>query len=263
MALSEKEQQQLNRIREAYVDLDQWRVRSWKGETPERGSELAEDDRITPRCPLSEFARQSLVSAVQHLNLARAALEAGQLFPSAHYTVLRGALVGGSIAVWMLSPTEGDVRQQRGLRVAYEWMDRAQQYYGELEPIADGQLPNLPQARAHLLMRRDQIRGLWASAAELTEKQPLIVTHAVESAAETVFGAESPKVKLLWREMSGDAHALGWPILVRSTDVYPVGGGMSEFCAGGDLELIANAFFVSYKLTKHGWSLFDRRCEGQ
>ena len=64
----------------SYEDLDRWRARSRGVERPERGSELAGDEVVWPYLDPAEVARQSLVSATQHLNLARAALEAGEVF---------------------------------------------------------------------------------------------------------------------------------------------------------------------------------------
>lgn len=37
---------------------------------------------------------------------------------------------------------------------------------------------------------------------------------------------------------------------------------MAEFAAGGDLVELADVFGKVFSLTKRGWSLFDRRCEG-
>lgn len=259
--LTAEERAALESIRETYPLLEEWRVRSWRAEVPQVGSELDLDDRIAPWNPVSEYARQSLVSATQHLNMARTALEASQIYPNAHYTVLRGALVGGSVAVWMLAPDDRHPRQQRGLRVAYEWMHRAGQYYKDLVPIAGDELPDLGAARERLTLRQGEVRALWQGANGLGADEPLSVTKAVASAASVVFPEEAAKVSLLWREMSGDAHALGWPMLVRSTDVTHLGGGMGELRAGGDLERLRNAFRVCWRITKRGWSLFDQRCE--
>jgi len=33
------------------------------------------------------------------------------------------------------------------------------------------------------------------------------------------------------------------------------------FLAGGDLESLAEAFKITYRMLKRGWSLFDQRCE--
>jgi hypothetical protein len=48
----------------------------------------------------------SLVVAGEHLRLALDAIKAKQLYPSSHFTVMRGALVGAAQAVWILGPED-------------------------------------------------------------------------------------------------------------------------------------------------------------
>src|SRR5690554_2206357 len=87
-------------IRATYEDLDSWQARARKmpPEEPERGSLLAVDDALFPWHRISETARLSLITSGEHLRLARTAIEAGQFYPSAHFTALRGALVGAAQA---------------------------------------------------------------------------------------------------------------------------------------------------------------------
>lgn len=263
--MTEDEAEALQSIRAAYEDLDRWRARSRGVERPERGSELAGDEVVWPYLDPAEIARQSLVSATQHLNLARAALEAGEVFPTAHYSVLRGALVGSCMAVWVLAPDVPVDRQQRALRVVDEFYKRALQYGDDLEPYVDRTHPEAGSwldSREHMRHRRTEARSRWADAAGLTKKQALNVTTVVGAAAEVVFSPSAAlDVRLLWRLMSGDAHALTWQLVGRSTLTQHVGGGMAEFAAGGDLVELADVFGKCYRLTKQGWSLFDRRCE--
>ena len=46
------------------------------------------------------------------------------VYPTSHFTVLRGALVGAAQSVWLLSPDDALERQQRALRVIDEWYRR-------------------------------------------------------------------------------------------------------------------------------------------
>ena len=263
--VTEDELEALQSIRSTYADLDRWRARSRGVERPERGSELAADEAIWPYLDPAEVARQSLVSASQHLNLARAALEAGEVFPTAHFSVLRGALVGSSMAVWVLEPDVAVDRQQRVLRIVDEFYKRALQYHDEIRPYVDESHPDAAEwldSGAHLRRRRAEARARWASGDGLKERQALDMTGVVGVVAASVFKpAESLDVRLLWRQLSGDAHALTWQLAGRSSPVRSVGAGMAEFAAGGNLALLADAFGKLYRLTKRGWSLFDRRCE--
>jgi len=263
--MTEAERQALESIRAMYEDLDRWRVRSRGVERPESGSELAGDEAVWPYLDPAEVSKQALVSATQHLNLARAALEAGELFPTAHYSVLRGALVGSCMAVWILAPDVAEDRQQRALRVVDEFYKRALQYGDELEPYVDQTHPEAGpwlDSREHMRRRRAEAKSRWASAGGLTKGQELNMTAVVGAAAGVVFiPRDALDVRLLWRQLSGDAHALTWQLAGRSTLAQHVGGGMAEFAAGGNLPDLADVFGKCYRLTKRGWSLFDRRCE--
>lgn len=125
VALSDSDRRSLERMWATFWTPEGSRVRSRSVEEPERGSEAALDDVVWPWMPPSEIARQSLVAATQHLNLARTAIEAEDIYPSSHFTVLRGCLVGASQAVWILSSDDRTERQQRALRVIDEWYRRA------------------------------------------------------------------------------------------------------------------------------------------
>lgn len=263
--MTEEERQALLAIANTFDRLEGWRARSRKSEVPEPGSELARDAGIWTWFPPAEVARQSLVAATQHLNLAATAIRAKDIYPSSHYTVLRGALVGGAMAVWVLTPEASHDRQQRALRVVHEWYRRALQYNQDavsmMDPTAD-ETRQLKAAGDHMGRRRDEARALWTSADGLSADQGLVVTDVVDSAAAKTMDAQTAaETKLLWRLMSGDAHALGWPILARASEIRAVGGGVGEFRAGGDLVGLAHAFDKCFRLVRAGWSLLDRRCE--
>src|SRR5690606_3753678 len=103
MSLSDAERAALSQLFETQSDLDRWRLRAQTVEEPEAGSDLALDDKIFPHMAISQLARYSLVASGEHLRLALDALRLKQLYPSSHFTALRGALVGASQGVWILS----------------------------------------------------------------------------------------------------------------------------------------------------------------
>lgn len=123
----------LSAIQSTYVDLERWQVRASATEQPQPGSELAVDNTVFPRHLISEVVRTSLALAGEHLRLARDAIEAGQLYPSAHFTLLRGALVGAAQAVWVLGSNEQRTRRERGLTVLTEMHIQMNKYYRRLE----------------------------------------------------------------------------------------------------------------------------------
>ena len=73
------------------------------------------------------------MAAGEHLRLALDAIQVKQLYPSSHFTVLRGALVGASQAVWILAPQDRDMRRERGLTVLTEMYAQMDKYYGFLD----------------------------------------------------------------------------------------------------------------------------------
>lgn len=260
MSLTDAERAALLQMLDSAPDLDRWRLRAQRIEEPEVGSDLAIDDRIFPHMAISQLARTSLVTAGEHLRLALDAIKANQLYPSSHFTVLRGALVGASQAVWVLEPEDRGQRSERGLTVLTEMYAQMDKYYTFL---ASTQLDGDDRARLH-----DQ--RLWLSerrtgvAAVRTTSANLILTDVIGAASDHAFGtvARREAVRRLWREMSADAHGLGWSLFQRASLGSPNRRtGVGEGRAPGSPEHVAEPFIASYRLLRCGWSLFDRRCE--
>lgn len=254
----------LTAIQATYADLVGWqdRARRMPPEHPERGSELALDDAVFEWHPISEGVRLSLVASGEHLRLARDAIESGQVYPSAHFTVLRGALVGAAQAVWILAPETGVERQQRGLTLIAEMYKQLRKFDAELSTFS-----LTPEQRMQL---RDQQTWLHEREAQVaatrTSQSSLNQTEFIRWSLEYLFQDEERRLdgRTLWRQMSADAHVLGWSIFQRA-GVAPTGptSHLSVGAAGGSLKDVAQPFMASYRLLKEGWSLFDRRCEGR
>lgn len=260
MSLTEAQRAALTQMLDTATDLDRWRVRAHRLEEPQRGSELAADDKIFERMAISQLARLSLVAAGEHLRLALDAINAQQLYPSSHFTVLRGALVGASQAVWILGSEDRDVRRERGLTVLTEMYSQMDKYYAFLQstPLEAADHARLDDQRLWLSERRSDVAALRTSRATLN------VTDVIGAAADHAFADTSSRdaARRLWREMSADAHILGWSLFQRTT-FGPADRrtGVGEGKAPGSLELVAKPFLASYRLLKCGWSLFDYRCE--
>lgn len=255
----------LAQVRETYADLDQWRLRARELEDPQPGSELAADTSATHGMgmPLHDLARHPLISATQHLNMARVCLEdAKQLFPIAHPTALRGGLLGASRGVWMLHPDDPAERQLRAARVALEMHSRLLEWIQEpengLDPVDRTKARTLVEGLVGDLSSRPGIRALTYGD-----------TRLVKSAGQVVFADSHAQgaVVALWRQLSGDAHGLAWSAVTRAaTERTPVGRDprypqrMSELRVGGDLREMVDAFWAAYRILKVGWALFDKRC---
>ncbi|MDN3477968.1 hypothetical protein [Curtobacterium sp. APC 4022] len=260
MAVTEAQRAALMQMLDTATDLDRWRLRAQRLEEPERGSELALDDEVFPPMPISQLARMSLVAAGEHLRLALDAVKAKQLYPSSHFTVLRGALVGASQAVWILAPEDRAARRERGLTVLSEMYAQMDKYYKflsgtRLEP--DDRV-RLGDQQLWLSERQDDVASVRSSKAVLN------LTDVIGVAADHAFAetAKREATRRVWREMSADAHVLGWSLFQR-TDFGPADRrtGVGEGTAPGSPERVAEPFLASYGLLRQGWSLFDRRCE--
>jgi hypothetical protein len=253
----------LQQILSTTNSLEGWRTRSRELETPIRDSQLYQDDEIWKWLPISEITRQSLIASTQHLNLALTAIKARDIYPISHFTVLRGGLIGACQAVWILGPDDHNERQQRGLRVIHEWYKQALKY-SETQ-VNPKQSPHTSDPEIdHMRLRKVQCRELWRQTQTLTEKQELNLTDTIKWAGKFVLRdpTETQQIELLWRAFSGDAHALGWSLLTRNRSLdRHEGDGMGVFLVGGDLESLTEAFKITYRMLKRGWSLFDQRCE--
>lgn len=260
MALTESERAALAQIFDTAPDLDRWRLRAQRVEEPQRGSDLAIDDEIFPHMAISQLARMSLVLAGEHLRLALDAIKAKQLYPSSHFTVLRGALVGASQAVWILGPEDRGQRRERALIVLTEMYAQMDKYYGFLASTRLGDVghASLEDQRSWLSERQTGV------AAIRTGRERLNLTHVIGAASDHAFANDETRepARRLWREMSADSHVLGWSLFQRSSFGPPDRRtGIGEGRAPGSPEHVAEPFLASYRLLRFGWSLFDRRCE--
>lgn len=242
-------------------DLEGWRVRAQKPEPPQTGSELAEDDAVFPYSPISEAVRFSLVSSGEHLRLALTALKAGQLYPVAHFTTLRVALLAASQGVYILGPEEPCERRSRGLAIVVEAYKRLRQYHQDMMSAPDVTKTEKQQISNQIAWVGQRLEA----ARKAGTDNKVIATKVISSAAKIVYGAEPDKehaVNLFWRHLSGDAHALLWSVGLRSTVAAAEKGQLlGSATAGGSFQAIAQPFEASYRILKRGWSLYDQRSE--
>ncbi|WP_309070298.1 hypothetical protein [Arthrobacter sp.] len=243
-------------------ELEGWRVRAGRQEYPQEGSELHQDDAVFEAHPISEAARICLVSAGEHLRLAWTAIKAREVYPIAHYTTLRGALLAGSQAVHILGPDDAEIRRGRGLVAIAESYKRSRQFHEET--LKSPGLTGDEQRRVRAQM--EWLTGRMEEARRAGGDESLNVSDAViPYAAEVTYRTNADlqnEVNLLWRQMSGDAHALTWALAQRAVFQSPVKGQLlSTGVAGGSLEEIAQPFEASFQILKRGWALYDRRCE--
>jgi uncharacterized protein YecT (DUF1311 family) len=156
----------------------------------------------------------SLVLSGEHLRLARDVIEAGNLYPSAHFTVLRGALVGAAQAVWVLGPDERSTRQERGLTVLTEMHKHMSKHYRRLEQfeLSQKERADLSEQQAWLTARMKSVAAVRTSTDTLN-----LTNEVIPTALDLVYSdtARRQDGRSLWSLMSGDAHVLGWSTATR------------------------------------------------
>ncbi|MFT3834395.1 MAG: hypothetical protein QM711_13905 [Micropruina sp.] len=263
--LSDDDRAHLAAILECGPALDRWRLRVQRTEPPECGSDLSADDSVFPYHRISEVVRTSLAISGESLRLATDAIHRGNLYPSAHFTALRSALVGACQAVWILAPGDAPTRRNRGLSVIDEAYRRSAQYHDATKNYA----PKLSASDATAL--DDQLawiatRRLQVSQARTTPIPLNLTNDVIPAAAADVYQdpQRRAEVRLLWMQLSGDAHVLGWSMFMRSEPVMTDRlTGLIEFAARGSVKSIAQPFIASYEILRQGWSLYDKRCEGR
>lgn len=245
----------LQHIRDTYPDLDRWHARSQTPmpEEPAHGSDLAGDDALFRWHRISEAVRLSLMTGGEHLRLARTALEAKQVYPTAHFTVLRGALVGAAQAVWGLSVDDTAERRERGLTLIAEMYAQLRKCYEQMGqvPFSGEELATLKGQIIWCDTRIAQVADVRTSRASLNQ------TQMISNAVDDVYDDAERRVasKHLWRELSADAHVLGWPVFQRSTFApTAVGADLAVGLTSDKLDDLAEAFLVAHGLLERGGS---------
>lgn len=237
----------------------------------EVGSDLALDDDLLPGAPTSGSAFLGIQSAVDHLGVLGDALRtSGVTRPFGYYTLARAAMFGAARTVWILSPAERELRQERGL-----WMEwQSDRFFSK--SLAQFQAQPDPGRRAVADGLADRVAGhltmLGAAASrigvELLPKHAPSDTEIVEHAGRWIEDRNEVDSRLgsglawQWRTHSGAAHSLPW-ILVGKADletVYPDGTG--EGVMAPSIEDLGVAMGTAMLATRSAIKLFGTRAVG-
>lgn len=250
----------LQTIRGTFPDLDAWNVRTSAGFRPAPGSPLALDDEDWIPWRLSQLAFGGLAAAQDHLEAFRVLVEARRGFALGMNTLLRGALLGGAQAVWLLSPEDRATRLDLGRCAAAEMHKRHREWLTDLRRTRQDPHEGTERVYAHVLKREDELAAKRAAAGQARKFDN---TNMVERAAAAAFGdSTSIEARTVWRSLSGAAHGLMWPV-VNSVGTKQAGvaddDGVAEFVSGGSLNDSLNAYMLAYRLSVRGWELLDLR----
>lgn len=248
-------------IRDTFSQLTIWGEVAKRGFSPAHGTPLSEDDGVFRWLSTSDVAWQALCAAQDHLKGFRAWLLANDaddpnarpgLFPIATFSLLRGALVGGAIASWVLTSDDVNVRTGRSLTVAADWYQNHLRWGTTMQEHAADPAKHKSQL-AHVEKRAKEVNALRESR---KPKGRLNTTEVIVQAnAEIWTGDEvrAVQTKGLWQVGSGDAHALGWSILTRDHTMTPLGEGLGRFVGDPSTLDVANAYFCAYDFVAYGF----------
>lgn len=123
-------------------------------------------------------------------------------------------------------------------------------------------------SRSELTELADQIKWLKARqttlTAAMTSRVTVNQTDIITAAADYVFKSPDKRqaARDLWRQLSGDAHVLGWAMFQRAEyRDRDRRTGLSTAVMTGGMPATANAYIGAYRILKVGWALFDQRGE--
>lgn len=247
----------LAEVADTFPQLDVWRELVKQVPIIDEGSPLAEDAEVFEWLSSSDLAWQALCGAQDHLKGFRVWLLKGELFPMATFSLLRGALVGGALASWILRPDESEVRVTRALIAADDWYSNHIQWGKTMADFAVNPQTHVEQIR-HVEDRLAEVRAL--RVGRIPNWRRLKMTEVITEANAALWMHDKVRAaltKALWQAGSGDAHAFGWALLSRQHDVTPLGEGMGEFVSGpSDLD-VANAYLCAYDFVAYGFHRYE------
>lgn len=258
---SQEHKESVEVVRSTFPSLDEWQIKVAKPFRPDANTQLAADDVDWPHFPHSTVAWSGLVAATDHLSAIRRHIEARQLFPLAHPTLCRTALIGASQVVWVLAPDDRADRLRRSRTVLAFIYKNHLQYLRGLQSVAD--TPHSGTDTVAALV--DQLLSELALKRNAdNQNESLNTTNMIRSAAETAFTKPElvEQVVLAWQSGSGAAHGLPWGLFGTPGTVQsgPADAdGIAEFQAGGSLSRIANSYMAAFYLAEKGWKLIEQR----
>ncbi|SFK85676.1 hypothetical protein [Geodermatophilus ruber] len=249
-------------IRDTFDQLDRWQQQMQVVFVPEPGSELAGDDADWPWLPVTQSALTGMGAARDHLQAVRVHIEAGELFPFAHQTLTRTAILAAAQAVWVLAPDERGERCKRARTFAAESYAKHLAFLRDLRALTPDTRHGTETVLQHTQRRLAELTALRAADGQATAV--LGATDVIYHAVLATWGSRELAVEARseWRRGSGAAHGLPWSLLGRQGTAQAAAAdaaGMAEFSAGGSVGGLANSYLCAYGLLVHAFRLLDRR----
>lgn len=256
--------EQLQQVRDTAQTLAGLRQRdaTWTG--PPVGSSMADDDEVWPLMPCSEMVRTALLCAHDHLDLVRMVLlHAEPAPPAATYSALRGALVGSSVALWVVGCDDNAARRARALAlVAEDYKYRHEFHKSQMQSEDHARAEHSRPWAERWDSRRQELTAVREGLPGASPK----VTGVVEWVAREMFGSGSDAYATLmglWQSSSSSAHGLGWGAFVRpglNAVAHDPVRGLSGFNVALDIDDAVDRYLTCFALLTLADGLFRRRC---
>jgi len=182
-----------------FDEIDRWMNRGPDWYEVQAGSSLAGDDAATNPHHLSHLVVHAVAVAVDHLHCLRTVIgSAGALHLYAPYGLLRPAIEGGAVGVWLLESASRDTRIKRCLRLANQ-------------DIADSEEIKAILKSTHGLTKEQRIGRLRGIAVNRgLDLSSVLGRYGVEgvvrAAAESTASGLGDAMVVLWKVCSGIAH---------------------------------------------------------
>lgn len=244
----------------ASKQLARWEAYLSEDNFPEPGSQWAADDSaVDQKMPSSELARLALISGTESLQLARRTLEdeRGMPYVLALNAPIRTAILAGSYAIWLAAP---DAAQ----RIANQYQAQHEFHRNFANYLASHAKVSLPEKAGEILelekherRRVDFYRGMRKGMGTAHKESD---TDIIEYSSELVLSAENALVvQSHWRLLSGDAHALGWPLIMRKRDPgEEIGGNLISGHVGADAEFTKAMYISGASMIDQAWTAYMR-----
>jgi hypothetical protein len=252
--VTSRDQEALEKMRSTFGRLEQYGERLREHVYPEPGSPLAADDDAIPRpMRLSQHVWTALGAGYDHLSCVAMTIQNERVFTTATGTLSRAALMASAHALWLLMPDDV-VERRRHLRAySKEWLWRRAEWQRSVIPNlpAERQAATLEQAE---MLDRDRAAVIAYDANPLPGMRP---TDVIDAAARYTFTDENVirSVNSEWARLSGDAHALGWSLMVQDTEWGPrEDDGTHQVRATGSLDRLGNAYLGAWQIYEKAWA---------
>lgn len=261
------------RLQVAADTVEMWRAATGTSRPVEPGSSLAADDAAFPLNPVSHLVWFGISHAVDHLDMyLHVLVRSGHSFPIAPQTLARGGLIGAAHALWMLDAPDRRTRQLRGLKIAHEEWRNERTAYQELvesgEAVAG--MDNLVVVRGEWMAEAVAAgESIGWTAADVRARpndtkliEDVLTRYESRDPAEPGMMTMPTLYTLLWRMLSGSAHAYRWSSMGRIR-FAPRGSTTDSNGADGYLTTDEDQHFHSVGammlLINRAFELYDQR----